>query len=120
MSKGIFQFDMGRKILRIGTYISTLCQFTIGELRRDIMKYGVHNSMFVAPMPTASTAQILGNSESFEPLTSNMYNRNVLSGSFQVVNEYVIRELIKLGEWNSVTKQRIMASGGSIQTFLIS
>nr|AUJ79478.1 putative ribonucleotide reductase large subunit (RR1) [White spot syndrome virus] len=117
LSKGIFQFDMGKEnIKNRDIYFNSLPIHDWEQLRRDIMKYGVHNSMFVAPMPTASTAQILGNSESFEPLTSNMYNRNVLSGSFQVVNEYVIRELIKLGEWNSVTKQRIMASGGSIQT----
>lgn len=84
-------------------------------LREEILKYGVRNSLLVAPMPTASTAQILGNNECFEPFTSNMYMRRVLSGEYAVVNKYLLRDLVELGLWNNAMKNTIMAHNGSIQ-----
>lgn len=85
------------------------------ELRKTIKAYGLYNSLLVALMPTASTAQILGNTESFEPITSNMYNRSVLSGSFQVVNKYLINDLMELGIWNNSLKEQIIKNDGSVQ-----
>ena len=79
------------------------------------MKHGVRNSLLLAPMPTASTAQILGNNESFEPFTSNLYVRRVLSGEFMVVNKYLLEDLIQLGLWDETMKQKIMAANGSVQ-----
>ena len=73
-------------------------------LRKDIMKYGTRNSLTMAPMPTASTSQILGYNECFEPVTSNMYSRRVLSGEFQVVNPYLLRDLVDLGIWDEGMK----------------
>jgi ribonucleoside-diphosphate reductase alpha chain len=84
-------------------------------LREEVMKHGVRNSLLLAPMPTASTAQILGNNECFEPFSSNMYNRNVLSGTFPVVNKYLLVDLVNLGLWNESMKNKIMAENGSIQ-----
>lgn len=84
-------------------------------LRNDIKKYGVRNSLLIALMPTASTAQIMGNTESFEPITSNMYIRSTLSGTFQVINKYLIKDLINLNLWNDEMKQIIIANNGSIQ-----
>ena len=84
-------------------------------LREEVMKYGVRNSLLLAPMPTASTAQILGNNECFEPFSSNMYNRNVLSGTFPVVNKYLLVDLVNLGLWNDTMKNKIMAHNGSVQ-----
>jgi ribonucleoside-diphosphate reductase subunit M1 len=85
------------------------------QLREDIAKHGVRNSLLVAPMPTASTAQILGNNESIEPYTSNIYTRRVLSGEFQVVNSHLMNDLASLGLWNSEMKQKIIAHNGSVQ-----
>ncbi|MCX7744295.1 MAG: ribonucleoside-diphosphate reductase subunit alpha [Flavobacteriales bacterium] len=107
ISQGIFQFDMW------GVKPSDRWEWDI--LRDEIMKYGVRNSLLVAPMPTASTAQILGNNECFEPFTSNMYMRRVLSGEFPVVNKYLLKDLVELGLWNNEMKQKIMAHNGSIQ-----
>jgi len=107
ISQGIFQFDMW------GVKPSDRWEWDV--LREEIKKYGVRNSLLVAPMPTASTAQILGNNECFEPFTSNMYMRRVLSGEFPVVNKYLLKDLVELGLWNNEMKQKIMAHNGSIQ-----
>lgn len=107
ISKGIFQFEMW------GEKPSDRWEWNV--LREEILKYGVRNSLLVAPMPTASTAQILGNNECFEPFTSNMYMRRVLSGEYAVVNKYLLRDLVELGLWNNAMKNTIMAHNGSIQ-----
>jgi ribonucleoside-diphosphate reductase alpha chain len=86
-----------------------------GKLRKDIKKHGVRNSLLVAPMPTASTSQILGNNEAFEPYTSNIYTRRVLSGEFIVVNKHLLEDLVELGLWNDDLKQEIMRANGSVQ-----
>ena len=78
------------------------------------MEHGARNSLLVAPMPTASTSQILGNNESFEPFTSNVYTRRVLSGEFIIVNKHLVRDLIKLGLWTSEIKNMIVANNGSV------
>jgi len=85
------------------------------NLRRDMERYGIRNSLLVAPMPTASTSQILGNNECFEPFTSNLYTRRVLAGDFMVVNKYLVDDLVKLRLWNSWTREQIVAHNGSIQ-----
>jgi len=85
------------------------------KLRKDVKKYGVRNSLLVAPMPTASTSQILGNNEAFEPYTSNIYTRRVLSGEFIVVNKHLLEDLVSLGLWNDTLKEEIMRANGSIQ-----
>ena len=86
-----------------------------GQLRKEVLKNGVRNSLLVAPMPTASTSQILGNNECFEPYTSNIYTRRVLSGEFIVVNKHLLEDLVELGLWNESLKQEIMRANGSIQ-----
>ena len=86
------------------------------SLREKIKKYGVRNSLLMALMPTASTAQIMGNTESFEPVTSNMYIRSTLSGTFQVINKYLVRDLSDINMWNDEMKQTIIANNGSIQS----
>ncbi len=85
------------------------------SLRKEVMKNGVRNSLLVAPMPTASTSQILGNNEAFEPYTSNIYTRRVLSGEFIVVNKHLLEDLVKLGLWNEDLKQDLMRKNGSVQ-----
>jgi len=85
------------------------------KLRKDIKKHGVRNSLLVAPMPTASTSQILGNNECFEPYTSNIYTRRVLSGEFIVVNKHLLEDLVRLGLWNEDLKQELMRANGSVQ-----
>jgi len=85
------------------------------KLRKDVKKHGVRNSLLVAPMPTASTSQILGNNEAFEPYTSNIYTRRVLSGEFIVVNKHLLEDLVNLGLWNDDLKEEIMRANGSIQ-----
>jgi ribonucleoside-diphosphate reductase alpha chain len=85
------------------------------KLREDVLKHGVRNSLLVAPMPTASTSQILGNNEAFEPYTSNIYTRRVLSGEFIVVNKHLLEDLVELGLWNDNLKQEIMRANGSVQ-----
>ncbi len=86
-----------------------------GKLRKEVKKHGVRNSLLVAPMPTASTSQILGNNECFEPYTSNIYTRRVLSGEFIVVNKHLLEDLVKLGLWNEELKQELMRANGSVQ-----
>ena len=81
----------------------------------DIQKYGVRNSLLVAPMPTASTAQILGNYECFEPLMSNIYTRRVLSGEYMVINDYLVQDLISLNLWTTELKDKIIENDGSVQ-----
>jgi len=107
LSEGKFQQDMW------GVTPSTRWEWDV--LREEVMKHGVRNSLLLAPMPTASTAQILGNNECFEPFSSNMYIRNVLSGSFPVVNKYLLVDLVNLGLWNDDMKNKIMGHNGSIQ-----
>jgi ribonucleoside-diphosphate reductase alpha chain len=107
LSKGQFQFDLWN--------IAPTTRWEWDILREEVIKYGVRNSLLMAPMPTASTAQILGNNECFEPFTSNMYMRRVLSGEFPVVNKYLLKDLVDLGLWNNDMKQRIMSHNGSIQ-----
>ncbi|MEK6152678.1 ribonucleoside-diphosphate reductase subunit alpha [Flavobacteriaceae bacterium 3-367] len=85
------------------------------KLRKNVKKHGVRNSLLVAPMPTASTSQILGNNECFEPYTSNIYTRRVLSGEFIVVNKHLLEDLVRLGLWNENLKQELMRANGSIQ-----
>jgi ribonucleoside-diphosphate reductase alpha chain len=84
-------------------------------LRKEVMQHGVRNSLLVAPMPTASTSQILGNNEAFEPYTSNIYTRRVLSGEFIVVNKHLLHDLVERGLWNETLKQEIMRHNGSVQ-----
>ena len=108
ISRGIFQFDMWNIAPTPGRY-------DWDSLRSDIIKHGLRNSLLVAPMPTASTSQILGNNECFEPITSNIYMRRTLAGEFIMVNKYLIREFISLGIWNQNIKNNIIANRGSIQ-----
>jgi ribonucleoside-diphosphate reductase alpha chain len=108
ISKGIFQFDMWN-VTPSGMWDWT-------ALRSQVMKSGVRNSLLVAPMPTASTSQILGNNECFEPYTSNLYTRRTLSGEFIVVNKHLMRDLVRLNLWGEDMKELIMANNGSIQT----
>ncbi len=107
VSKSIFQFDMwnAEPTLRWDWY----------TLKAEVQKYGVRNSLLVAPMPTASTSQILGNNECFEPYTSNIYVRRVLSGEFVVVNKHLLHDLVALNLWNDEMKNEIMLHNGSIQ-----
>ena len=86
-----------------------------GSLRKEVMENGVRNSLLVAPMPTASTSQILGNNEAFEPYTSNIYTRRVLSGEFIVVNKHLLNDLVERGLWNETLKQELMRQNGSVQ-----
>ena len=111
ISKGIFQFDMWN-VIPSGRYNWTL-------LRESIIRHGMRNSLLVAPMPTASTSQILGFNECFEPFTSNLYSRRTLAGEFVVVNKYLMRELIQLGLWNEQIKNNIIANKGSVQQLTI-
>jgi len=85
------------------------------KLKEDVIKYGTRNSLLVAPMPTASTSQILGNNECFEPFTSNIYTRRTIAGEFIIVNKYLMKELIDLQLWNEDVKNNIIANQGSIQ-----
>jgi len=90
-----------------------------GSLRKEVMEHGVRNSLLVAPMPTASTSQILGNNEAFEPYTSNIYTRRVLSGEFIVVNKHLLEDLVNRGLWNETLKQELMRNNGSVQALAI-
>ncbi|MCW5899926.1 MAG: ribonucleoside-diphosphate reductase subunit alpha [Flavobacteriales bacterium] len=107
VSEGVFQFDMW------GVKPSDRWEWDV--LREEVKTHGVRNSLLLAPMPTASTAQILGNNECFEPYTSNIYTRRVLSGEFVVVNKYLLRDLVKLGLWGEDLKNKIIAANGSVQ-----
>jgi ribonucleotide reductase alpha subunit len=107
-SKGVLQFDLW------GVDPSTT-RYNWSELKESIQKYGLRNSLLIAPMPTASTSQILGYNECFEPLTSNLYTRRTLAGEFVVANKYLMKDLISLGLWNEKIKNNIIANKGSIQ-----
>lgn len=107
VSRGILQYDMW------GVTPSDLWDWS--KLKADIAEHGVRNSLLLAPMPTASTAQILGNNESIEPYTSNIYTRRVLSGEFQVVNHHLLKDLTELGLWDESMKHKLIAHNGSVQ-----
>lgn len=106
-SQGILQFDMWG--------VTPSDRYDWNQLKQEVMQYGMRNSLLVAPMPTATTSQILGYNECFEPLTSNIYTRRTLAGEFILANKYLMRELIDLGLWNERMKQNIIANKGSIQ-----
>ena len=108
VSEGIFQFDMWGVKPKSG-------RWDWENLRKQVVKYGVRNSLLVAPMPTASTSQILGNNECFEPYTSNIYTRRVLSGEFIVVNKHLLKDLVDLGLWNEKMKNKLIEANGSVQ-----
>lgn len=108
LSEGKFQFDLWPE-----AKLSDRWEWD--TLREEVMKHGVRNSLLVAPMPTASTSQILGNNECFEPYTSNIYSRRTLSGEFVVVNHHLLRDLVALGLWDDAMKNRLIAANGSIQ-----
>ena len=116
MSKGIFQYDMwlvdGKSVVPLTQKDSTL---DWAALKDSVRRNGVRNSLLLAPMPTASTSQILGYNECIEPVTSNIYTRRTLSGEFIVVNKYLMRDLQKLDLWNEMMKQQIIAQNGSVQ-----
>jgi ribonucleotide reductase alpha subunit len=100
-SEGKLQFDLWG--------VTPSARFDWADLKARIAKHGLRNSLLLAPMPTASTAQILGNNESFEPFTSNIYNRRVLAGEFPVVNRHLLKDLIERGLWNPMTRNLIIA-----------
>lgn len=107
LSEGIFQFDLWG--------ITPSDRWDWSTLKTKILTHGVRNSLLLAPMPTASTSQILGNNECFEPYTSNIYNRRVLSGEFVVVNKHLLQDLIQHKLWNPTLKNQLIAANGSIQ-----
>ena len=106
-SKGIFQFDMWGVI--------PTNRWNWATLKEEVKQFGIRNSLLIAPMPTASTSQIFGNNECFEPYTSNIYSRRVLSGEFIIVNKHLLKDLVQLGLWNNTMKNKIIAANGSIQ-----
>lgn len=107
LSAGKFQFNLWG--------IAPGNRYNWEGLRQEVMQYGVRNSLLLAPMPTASTSQILGNNECFEPYTSNIYTRRVLSGEFVIVNKHLLKDLVNHGLWNNTMKNKIIAANGSIQ-----
>ncbi len=109
VSKGIFQFDMWGVTPSSG-------RWNWEQLKREVKQHGVRNSLLVAPMPTASTSQILGNNECFEPYTSNIYTRRTLSGEFIVVNKHLMKDLIDAGLWSEGMRQKLIGANGSIQS----
>lgn len=108
VSKGIFQFDMWGVTPKSG-------RWNWEQLKQDVKKHGVRNSLLLAPMPTASTSQILGNNECFEPYTSNIYTRRTLSGEFIIANKHLMKDLIELGLWTETMRQKLIATNGSVQ-----
>ena len=108
ISQGIFQFDMWDVKPESN-------RWDWEDLRTKVMKNGVRNSLLLAPMPTASTSQILGNNECFEPYTSNIYSRRVLSGEFAIVNKHLLRDLVKINLWNENMKNKLINANGSVQ-----
>lgn len=107
VSKGVFQFDMWN--------VTPSSRWEWDVLKEEVKTHGVRNSLLLAPMPTASTSQILGNNECFEPYTSNIYSRRVLSGEFVIVNKHLLKDLVKLGIWNDSLKNKIIIANGSVQ-----
>ena len=110
LSQGKFQFDLWSNDSPTTTY-----SYDWDSLRTNVMKHGVRNSLLVAPMPTASTSQILGNNECIEPITANIYLRRTLAGEFVLVNKYLIDDLTAMGLWNNAMKEKILAAEGSVQ-----
>jgi ribonucleoside-diphosphate reductase alpha chain len=110
LSQGILQYQMWGK-----TDKDTSGRWDWKSLRKQIIKFGVRNSLLVAPMPTASTAQILGNNEAFEPFTTNLYLRRTLSGEFVVINKHLVKDLLKIGMWNDAIKNKLIMENGSVQ-----
>lgn len=108
VSKGIFQFDMWGVTPKSG-------RWNWEQLKQDVKKHGVRNSLLLAPMPTASTSQILGNNECFEPYTSNIYTRRTLSGEFIIANKHLMKDLMTQGLWSETMRQKLIAANGSIQ-----
>jgi ribonucleoside-diphosphate reductase alpha chain len=108
VSQGLFQFDLWGVTPKSG-------RWDWNALKEKVKKYGIRNSLLLAPMPTASTSQILGNNECFEPYTSNIYTRRTLSGEFIVVNKHLMKDLIQLGIWNENMKNKLVAANGSVQ-----
>jgi ribonucleoside-diphosphate reductase alpha subunit len=108
VSKGIFQFDMWGVTPKSG-------RWNWEQLKQEVKKHGVRNSLLLAPMPTASTSQILGNNECFEPYTSNIYTRRTLSGEFIIANKHLMKDLIDLGLWNETMRQKLISTNGSVQ-----
>lgn len=108
-SKGILQFDMWD--------VKPSDRYDWAGLKKEIKKTGMRNSLLLAPMPTASTSQILGNNECIEPYTSNLYSRRTLSGEYIIVNKHLLKDLIERGLWNEDMKERLMMSNGSVQDF---
>ena len=117
MSKGIFQYDMWTKANGDVIVPLTLTDGTLdwASLKARVIQHGIRNSLLLAPMPTASTSQILGFNECFESFTSNIYTRRTLAGEFIVINKYLMRDLEKLGLWSEMMKQQIIARNGSVQ-----
>lgn len=111
LSEGKFQFDLWN--------VEPTNRWDWNTLRNEVMEFGVRNSLLLAPMPTASTSQILGNNECFEPYTTNIYTRRVLSGEFIMVNKHLINDLISLGLWNNEVRNAIIANNGSVQSLNI-
>jgi ribonucleotide reductase alpha subunit len=107
LSQGLFQFDMWNDVPPTKRY-------DWDQLRNDVMQFGARNSLLLAPMPTASTSQILGNNESFEPYTSNIYTRRVLAGEFVCVNPHLVKDLIALGLWTEDIRNQLVANNGSV------
>jgi len=107
VSQGKLQYDLWG--------VTPSARWDWASLKKEIAEHGLRNSLLVAPMPTASTAQILGNNESTEPFTSNIYNRRVLAGEFTIVNKHLLRDLTKLGIWNESLRNRLIANRGSVQ-----
>jgi ribonucleoside-diphosphate reductase alpha chain len=110
IEKGIFQYEMwGKKDKDLSG------RWDWKSLRKEVVNYGVRNSLLVAPMPTASTAQILGNNEAFEPFTTNLYSRRTLGGEFIVINKHLVNELVKVNLWNETIKNKLIMENGSVQ-----
>jgi ribonucleoside-diphosphate reductase alpha subunit len=114
-SEGILQFDMWHIDPHEKPLMYRTTEYDWNDLKYQIMTHGLRNSLLLAPMPTASTSQILGNNECFEPITSNIYTRRTLAGEFIMVNRYLIQDLISLGLWNERVKTNIIANQGSVQ-----
>ena len=110
IEKGIFQFQMWGK-----TDSDLSGRWDWKSLRKEVVNHGVRNSLLVAPMPTASTAQILGNNEAFEPFTTNLYSRRTLGGEFIMINRHLVKELVKLDLWNDGVKNKLIMENGSVQ-----
>jgi ribonucleoside-diphosphate reductase alpha chain len=110
IEKGVFQFQMWNK-----TDKDLSGRWDWKSLRKEVVNYGVRNSLLVAPMPTASTAQILGNNEAFEPFTTNLYLRRTLGGEFVVINKHLVNDLLKVGMWNDTIKNKLIFENGSVQ-----